>query len=191
MIASKLRLIVTKSASPIWRIKVGLLDVAPPIWRRFDTFSDVTLFQLHHYIQGAMGWDLAHLYAFGDGRGYGEQYSNTLRLCDVCRVGDGLTYTYDFGDQWEHLVIVEKSMTRTTGSYPRMVAGNRACPPEDCGGSWGYADMLRVLAGPRNARRREVVEWVGKSFDPKVLDFEEAQIRLAEYAALAQPKTVN
>lgn len=185
------RIIVKLEPAPVWRVKVELLGVAPAIWRRFDTFSDVTLLQLHHHIQGAMGWDLAHLYSFAAGHGYGGQYSNASRLCDVCQVGDGLTYTYDFGDEWQHLVTVEKVMARPTGSYPRMVAGNRACPPEDCGGSWGYADVLRVLAGPRNARRREVVEWVGKSFDPKAFELEEAQMRLAEYAALAQPKTVN
>lgn len=177
--------------SPVWRIKVELLDVSPKVWRRFDTFADVTLFQFHHLLQGAMGWDLAHLYAFEDGRGYGGQFSTAARLCDVCQVGDALTYVYDFGDDWRHLVTVEKAMTRQSGHYPRVIEGSRACPPEDCGGPWGYADMLRVLAGPRNARRREVVEWVGKSFDPKAFDLEEAQASLTEYAELVAPKKAD
>lgn len=178
-------------SAPIWRLKVQLLEVAPVVWRRFDTYADVTLLQLHHIIQGAMGWDLAHFYAFEDGHGHGGQFSNTLRLCDVCQVGDALTYAYDFGDDWKHLVSVEKAVARPTGTYPRMVAGNRACPPEDCGGSWAYRDLMSVLAGPRNTRRRELVEWVGRSFDPKAFDLEEAQTRLAEYAAPAAPKPVS
>ena len=97
-------------SAPIWRLKIQLLEVAPAVWRRFDTYADVTLLQLHHIIQGAMGWDLAHLYAFEDGHGYGGQFSNALRLCDVCQVGDALTYAYDFGDDWRHLVSVEKAV---------------------------------------------------------------------------------
>ncbi len=175
--------------APIWRVKVQLLEVSPAVWRRFDTYADVTLLQLHHIIQGAMGWDLAHLYSFE--HRYGGEFSNESRLCDVCGVGDTLTYVYDFGDDWQHLVSVEKAMTRPTGTYPRVIEGNRACPPEDCGGSWGYEEMLAVLAGPRNARRRELVEWVGRSFDPNAFDLEEAQVRLDEYADLATPKPVS
>nr|WP_228734084.1 plasmid pRiA4b ORF-3 family protein [Xanthomonas euvesicatoria] len=99
----------------------------------------------------------------------------------VCRVGDALTYTYDFGDNWQHRVTVEKTMARPKGTYPRVIAGKYACPPEDCGGPWGYGDMLRVLAGHRNARRRELVEWLGGPFNPKTFDMEEARERLAEY----------
>lgn len=174
--------------APIWRLKVQLLEVAPVVWRRFDTHADVTLLQLHHIIQGAMGWDLAHLYAFEDGRGCGGQFSNFLRLCDVCQVGDALIYAYDFGDNWRHLVSVEKAVARPVGDYPRVIAGNRACPPEDCGGSRAYRELLSVLAGPHNARKRELVEWVGRSFDPNAFNLKEAQARLVEFAALVAPK---
>jgi hypothetical protein len=177
-----------KNQAPVWRLKVELLGVAPTVWRRFDTYADVKLTQLHHFIQGAMGWELAHLFSY-QGRGHGSQISNELRLCDACRVGDALTYTYDFGDDWQHLVRVEKMMAKPTGTYPRLVAGKRACPPEDCGGPWGYADMIRVLAGHRNARRRELVEWLGRPFDPKAFSIDEANERLAEYAEVAMPKT--
>ena len=97
-----------------------------------------------------------------------------------------LRYVYDFGDNWEHLVTIEKEMRIRPGViYPRCVAGKNACPPEDCGGSWGYADMLRTLAGRRNARRRELVEWLGGSFDPKNFELDEANERLTEYAEVA------
>ncbi|KKY07082.1 plasmid pRiA4b ORF-3 family protein [Xanthomonas citri] len=135
-----------------------------------------------------MGWELMHLFSYQDGRGYGGAINSELRLCDVCRIGDALTYTYDFGDNWQHRVTVEKAMARPTGTYPCMVAGKYACPPEDCGGSWGYADLLRVLAGHRNARRRELIEWLGGPFDPKVFDMDEAQKRLSEYVEVSMPK---
>lgn len=178
-----------KNQAPVWRLKVELLGVMPTVWRRFDTYADVKLSQLHYFIQGAMGWELMHLFSYQDGRGYGCQISSELRLCDACRVGDALSYTYDFGDNWQHLVTVEKAMAKPTGIYPRVVAGKCACPPEDCGGPWGYADKLRALAGRRNARRRELVEWLGGPFDPKAFDMEEARERLAEYVEVSMPKT--
>ena len=110
-------------------------------------------------------------------------------MCDVCHVGDALTYTYDFGDNWQHLVTVEKVMARPTDTYPGVVAGKYACPPEDCGGPWGYGDMIKVLAGRRNARRRELVEWLGGTFDHKAFDLDEARERLTEYVEVSMPKT--
>ena len=176
-----------QSLPAVWRLKVELLDVAPCVWRRFDTYADVTLSQLHYFIQGAMGWELFHLFSFEDGDGYGMQFSGERRLCDVCRVGGTLTYIYDFGDDWQHLVTVEKAMAKPRSTYPCLVAGKQACPPVDCGGPWGYEELSRVLAGRRNARRRELVEWLGSPFDPKAFDLAEAKSRLAEYADAAVP----
>lgn len=175
-------------ASPVWRLKVELLGFSPSIWRRFDTCAAVKLSQLHYFIQGAMGWELFHLFSFEDGHGYGMVIGTESKLCNICRVGDTLTYTYDFGDHWQHLVTVEKEMARPTGTYPRLVAGKNACPPEDCGGPGGYADMLRVLAGRRNARRRELIDWLGGSFDPKAFDIDEARQRLSEYVGVSGPQ---
>jgi len=174
---------------PVWRLKVELLGVAPAVWRRFDTYADVKLSQLHYFIQGAMGWELMHLCSYQDGRGYGCQISSESLLCDACHVGDALTYTYDYGDNWQHLVTVEKAMARPTGTYPHVVAGKYACPPEDCGGPWGYGDMLKLLASRRDARRRELVDWLGGPFDSNAFDIEEASERLAEYAEVSMSKT--
>ena len=132
-----------KTPTSVWRLKVELLGVVPVVWRRFDTYADVRLSQLHYFIQGAMGWDLMHLFSYQDGHGYGCQISS-----------EALTYTYDFGDNWLHLVTVEKVMVRPTSTYPRRVAGKYACPPEDCGGSWeccGLA-MLHKLTGVNPVR---------------------------------------
>jgi DNA invertase Pin-like site-specific DNA recombinase len=167
----------------VWRLKVELLGVTPRVWRRFDTFSDVNLTELHYFLQGVMGWDLAHLFSYDRD---GVQIStHTRRLCDVCRVGDVLTYTYDFGDNWKHLVTVEKTVTAPVGTYPRLLAGRNACPPEDCGGPWDYKEMLKVLAGRSSSRKRELVEWLGKKrFDAKAFDISKAAKRLDEYAKI-------
>ena len=179
---------MTTTPTPVWRIKVVLQGTRPAVWRRFDTCSTVTLSQLHYFIQGAMGWELAHLFTFHGELGRFE-ISNSAVLANACRPGDSLLYVYDFGDHWEHLVTVEKVIKRRAGViYPRCVAGGNTCPPEDCGGPWGYADMLKTLAGRRNARRRELVEWLGGSFDPKCFDLDEANERLAEYAQVSTPE---
>jgi hypothetical protein len=168
-----------KASAPIWRLKVVLQRVRPAIWRRFDTESTVTLDNLHEIIQGAMGWELAHLYSFHNRLGQAIRSGATLAA--VARPGDSLVYLYDFGDDWQHEVTVEKAMVKPAGTYPRVVAGRNACPPEDCGGPWGYADLVKTLASRRTARRRELIEWLGGPFDPKHFDLEEANERLAEY----------
>jgi len=169
---------------PVWRIKVVLMDTSPMVWRRFDTYANATLSQLHYFIQGAMGWELAHLFAFQAESGL--ELNDSMCLANVCGIGDTLHYLYDFGDDWEHLITIEKEMRIRPGViYPRCVAGKNACPPEDCGGSWRYADMLLTLAGKRNARRSELVEWLGGPFDPKLFELDEANDRLAEYAEAA------
>lgn len=135
-----------------------------------------------------MGWEMAHLFSFHDELGRCE-INNSLILANVCRIGDTLCYVYDFGDNWGHLVTIEKEMRTCTGVvYPRCVAGRNACPPEDCGGPWGYAEMLRTLAGRRNARRRELIDWLGGPFDPKHFALEEANDRLTEYLEVSTPE---
>lgn len=169
----------------VWRIKVVLSGTRPVVWRRFDTYPTVTLSQLHYYIQGVMGWELAHLFSFHGELGHLE-INKSYTLAKISRIGDTLSYLYDFGDNWEHLVTIEKEMKIVAGVvYPRCVAWRNACPPEDCGGVWGYADLLRTLAGKRNARRRELIEWLGSSFDPKHFELEEANERLAEYVEVS------
>jgi hypothetical protein len=175
---------MTINDSTVWRFKVVLNETKPMVWRRFDTYSTVSLSQLHYCIQGVMGWEACHLFSFHDGMGYFE-LNKSSTLANISRVGDTLRYIYDFGDDWEHFLTIEKEMkTQPNAVYPRCVAGRNACPPEDCGGSWGYADLVSTLAGSRNARRRELIEWLGGSFDPKHFTLDEANERLAEYVAV-------
>ena len=88
-------------------------------------------------------------------------------------------YQYDFGDSWEHGIRVSQVAEPAAGTtYPRCVAGERACPPEDCGGAWGYTELLDALANPRHERHEELLEWVGGSFDPAEFDLEDVNARL-------------
>jgi len=166
----------------ILRLKVTLRETKPPIWRRLEVPTDVTLDRLHHILQTAFGWTDSHLHAFeqrpaGAGRSRPElriepQRERRTKLGEVAgEVGASLLYEYDFGDGWEHLITVEKvEPTDATAAYPRCTDGRRCGPPEDCGGAWGYSHLLEVLADPNHEEHDELLEWVGGRFDPEAFD---------------------
>lgn len=178
-----------RQAESIVRLKVTLRGIRPPIWRRLLVPGRMTLGDLHHVIQAAMGWDDGHLHAFDIA---GRQYSDPLAVDDVAdeerltvngvlRSGvSRFTYTYDFGDDWEHVIGIEGKQPPIDGrSYPACVAGKRNCPPEDCGGCWGYQELLAILADPAHPRRQEWVEMIGDDFDPEAFSIEAADARVA------------
>ncbi len=167
---------------PVYQLKVTLEHVQPAVWRRALT-HDCTLDELHHILQDVMGWDDAHMHAFEVGD---EQYayhpdadtgdfadSRAIRLSDVLRSrSDCFVYEYDFGDSWRHLIVIEKTLAAEPGVlYPRCAAGERACPPEDCGGPWGYQEMLEQIAGGGEPDE-ELLEWLGDDFDPGLFDLD-------------------
>ena len=170
-------------------LKVTLRGTKPPVWRRLLIPGEMTLGDLHQAIQAAMGWHDSHLHAFDiAGREYGDPDSvddvadeERLTLNGVLNSGvTRFTYTYDFGDNWEHAVLIERTRRPLeAGSYPACIAGKRNCPPEDCGGPWGYQDLLAVLADPAHPDHPERVEWVGEDFDPEEFAIEVANARLA------------
>ena len=170
-------------------LKVTLRDTKPPIWRRLVMPGEMTLGDLHQAIQAVMGWDDAHLHAFDiAGQDYSGPYSvdgvadeERLSLNAVLKSGvRRFTYTYDFGDNWHHVVLIERPRRALeAGSYPACIAGKRHCPPEDCGGPWGYQDLLAVLADPTHPDYAERVEWVGEDFDPDAFSVDVANARLA------------
>lgn len=161
-------------------LKVTLRGSTPPIWRRLVMPMSASLAELHAAIQAAMGWTDDHLHIFEVGhRRYGAGGAlektgdeNLFTLDKLIRAGHRrFTYTYDFGDNWEHLVAVEKLGTAEDGlSIPACVAGGRACPPEDCGGVWGYSALLDALADPSHPDHAEQREWVAEDFDPDAFD---------------------
>ncbi len=170
-------------------LKVTLRGVRPPIWRRLLMPGTMTLGDLHQAIQATMGWRDCHLHAFDiDGQQYGDRHTtddvadeNRLTLNGLLKSGiRRFGYTYDFGDNWEHTVTIEKIQPAANEtSYPACVAGKRHCPPEDCGGSWGYQHLIAVLADPGHPEYAEQVEWVGDEFNPDAFAIETADAMLA------------
>ncbi len=170
----------------VFEVMITLLDVTPRVWRRLLVPAAMRLDRLHDTIQVAMGWTNSHLHAFrADGAEYGpvlpdldyrdERKATLQRL--VAKPGDRLVYSYDFGDDWEHEVVVERVLAAEPGvRYPRCAAGARRCPPEDCGGSWGYAQLREILADPAHDEHADMLEWLeldaGSEFDPAAFDAE-------------------
>lgn len=182
----------SQAASPqLYQFKITLLDVEPPVWRRIQV-RDGTLDQLHEQIQTAMGWTNSHLHQFEiNGTRYGdpellddgfedfECVDSTRTLISDILAGTGkrfaFQYEYDFGDGWEHEVLFEGNPpTDPKGKYPLCLEGERACPPEDCGGSWGYGDFLEAIRNPKHEEHASMLEWIGGSFDPEAFDAKQA-----------------
>jgi len=170
-------------------LKVTLRGTEPPVWRRLLVPGETTLGDLHRAIQAAMGWEDDHLHTFDiEGRHYGDPRAvddvadekrvtlNGLIKSGVAR----FAYTYDFGDNWEHALVIEKSPPDVEAlSRPICTAGKRRCPPEDCGGPWGYRELLEVLADPAHPEHAERCEWLGEDFDPGDFNPEIADATLA------------
>lgn len=98
------------------------------------------------------------------------------------KVKSKLIYEYDFGDGWEHTIEVQKIYEPEPGvKYPVCLAGKKACPPEDCGGIWGYYDLLNAIADPKHEMHAEMVEWLGDSFNPDAFDLDEVNTVLAQW----------
>ena len=177
---------------PIYRLKVTLHGIDPPIWRRFLVAGDITLQQFHEILQTVMGWTNSHLHQFeskGVLYGISDPELGVLRISEsettidqlLRRPMDRLTYDYDFGDGWEHdLVLKEILPPENDMTLPLIEAGERACPPEDVGGIPGYTEFLEALANPRHPAHREMLGWVGGAFDPEFFDIEEANRDLRE-----------
>jgi hypothetical protein len=167
-----------ESTPQIMQFMVSLLHIKPPIWRRLLVPSDCTLGQLHLAIQGAMGWSNSHLhsfvcgdtvYGFLDDEGADCKDENGVMLRDLfMRPKMKVRYEYDFGDFWEHDVVFEKIVEGKAGVlYPRCSGGKRACPPEDCGGFFGYEELCQLMANPKHPNFKEICEWYGGIYDPE------------------------
>lgn len=104
-----------------------------------------------------------------------------VRLDQIAAQGDKLIYEYDFGDGWEHELKIEKVLPAEKGQrYPACLAGKRACPPEDCGGPWGYQNLIEILANPKHEEYEEMREWVPPDFDAEAFDLNETDQTLRD-----------
>jgi hypothetical protein len=183
-----------RGPAKIYQLKVTLKGIRPPIWRRLLIRSDTNLEYLHEVLQTTMGWLGGHLHQFvaddvqygvpDDEWGVEVQDERSMTLADVApAAGNRLVYEYDFGDGWEHDLIVEKVLEPDPGAtYPVCLKGRRACPPEDVGGIWGYAEFLEILSDPDHPEYEERLEWVGGEFDPEEFDVEDVNAALASLA---------
>ena len=170
-----------------YQLRIALRRTKPPIWRRVLLPPSMHLDTLHHLIQAVMGWEDSHLHMFRKGdRRYSMpgpwdndwRESATSRHLDarehrisqlLKREKDWITYMYDFGDSWEHKITLQKILPYDrTVRLPACVGGRRRCPPEDCGGVWGYYEMLEILKDPNARDHDHMKEWIGEHFDPEV-----------------------
>jgi Plasmid pRiA4b ORF-3-like protein len=169
------------SADTIARLKITLDDVRPAVLRRIEVPFDIRLDRLHLAIQAAMGWTNTHLYEIR-ARDVGwstpdadADWGNDFLDARKARLGDvledlgtkTLKYLYDFGDGWEHTIKIERLTDPEPGIvYPRLTEVSGRCPPEDCGGPWGYAELIEAIKDPKHERHDELTEWIGDDFDP-------------------------
>lgn len=173
-------------ANKIYRIKIALRDFKPKIWRRILIPSDIYLSEFHLIIQIAMGWSNCHLHQFIKNNKYYRErmmyddfwdemenidYEN-IKVSDLLKKEkEKVVYEYDFGDSWEHDIILEKILEVDNNlEYPVCLKGKMNCPPEDCGGVWGYSDMLEVLKDTDHEEYESYLEWLGEDFDPEYFD---------------------
>ena len=188
----------------IYQLKITLNDIEPPIWRRIQIPNTSTFWDLHSYIQDAFGWTNSHMHKFT----YTDAFTDNSIIKPIV-IGipfepefeeeehvlpgweykikyyiegetNSIEYTYDLGDNWKHTIELEKILVPVKGfKYPFCVDGERACPPEDCGGPYGYAGLLETLFDPSDPDHEGMTAWVdaikGYTFDPE--QFYAAQVR--------------
>lgn len=175
----------------IYQIKITLIDIDPLIWRRIIAPDTYTFWDLHCGIQDSMGWLDYHLHEFRapmfpdpEPLRIGIPFEEDLiedpnllpgwqeKIDDYFEVGDRLEYEYDFGDGWRHEILIEGLFLRMKGQkYPQCIGGERACPPEDCGGVPGYYRLCEIMSDKKHPEYLDYVRWLGKPFDPEDFDY--------------------
>ncbi|WP_084780481.1 plasmid pRiA4b ORF-3 family protein [Bacillus massilinigeriensis] len=189
------------SKTTTYQLKVSLKDTHPPVWRRIVVPGYITFHQLHQVIQTAMGWGGYHLYSFeiedveiqlpDDDFGIPDSYRD-IRNANKEKLGywihkekQSFNYTYDFGDNWEHKIIVEKMEKRNEPlEHPLCIKGKRACPPDDIGGTTGYSQILNMLENKNNGTGNED-EWL-KELEEMFGEFEQDEFDLEEVNLLLE-----
>ena len=178
----------------IYQLKITLRGSKPSIWRRVLEERTATFLDLHLIIQSAMGWDNSHLYEFNvfgtriadldpdfdDDFGMKKLDASSITIGDTFEEpGKKFTYEYDFGDGWIHQIAVEKILPRDSKlKYPICIAGKMNCPPEDCGGIWGFYNLIEIMKDKKHPEYQHYLEWLGGKYDPEYFDKEEINLEL-------------
>jgi hypothetical protein len=179
--------------SRIYQFNITLKGIEPPVWRRIQVPETYTFWDLHIAIQDAMGWSDCHLHQFKISEpvtsakveiGIPDEQDDYYEILPGWKqkIADYFSpdnktavYTYDFGNNWYHSILLEKILPREAGLlYPLCVDGQRACPPEDCGGPSGYEDFLEIIMDPGHERYEEMLEWSG-DFEPEYFDKDDVE----------------
>lgn len=177
-----------------YEIEVTLRNIRPRIWRRLRVPGAMTLGDLHAVLQIAFEWNGDHLHHFVVGKKIFEPFDDSewdhrthdedsVRLEEIAKKGSKLTYEYDFGDSWRHDIVVT-AVVEADGheaNQPICLAGARSAPPDDCGGTGGYADMLEVLSDPEHPEREDQLAWLGGSWDPELFDRDAINAELEDF----------
>lgn len=183
----------TQPLRSIYQLKISLKGARPAIWRRLLIASSDDLEDVHIALQIVMGWTNSHLHEFVCGRDrYGvpdEDFPSDVRDEADYRLRqllkqekDRMIYAYDFGDGWDHDVVLEKILPHEPGAVlPVCTEGSRACPPEDVGGIPGFEMFLEAISDPSHPEYEEMLEWVGGDFDPEHFDLAQTNDLLREY----------
>ena len=195
---------MTKRIDLIYQFKITLKGISPPIWRRIHVPASYNFWELHVALNDAMGWLDYHLHSFyiGDkeqieiGISQNDWMDAPTILLDwevliqqyFTEIGQKAAYHYDFGDDWHHEILFEGILLKEKKvKYPLCLAGERACPPEDCGGIYGYLDFLEILNDPKHQDYEDIIEWLNRTanypydpeaFDPKKVHFNNPKKRL-------------
>lgn len=194
-----------------YEIKVSIRNTHPPVWRRLQIPEGITFHELNAIIQLAFDWCGYHAYNFevgatmhdkgmfielpelDDGWGYYETKNSKKEKIDkYFEKYKRLKYTYDFGDDWIHDIVIEKIVeTDIKLVKPLCVKAKMANLPEDCGGPWGYEELLDILADKKHERHKEMKEWIKNGFftwydDREYVDIEEINIGLQDYKGHAR-----
>lgn len=178
------------------QLKIQLLGSEPLIWRTFKVTDDYRMDRFHQVIQIVMGWSNSHLHEFrvksrvigmlddfnmGDFQEVEDETKVRIRDFDL-KQKDTFHYLYDFGDSWEHIISVEDISTEELLN-PLCLEGEKACPPDDCGGVWGYADLLEILKDKKHPEYEDYKEWLPKGFKPHVFPLKAVNAELASFGA--------
>ena len=187
----------------IYRLKIELSDSRPKIWRTFEVNSNMVLPDFHKVCQTVMGWLNEHLYMFISGdipyqpkdeftESFAEDFGNVIPLYPKKEFEEmtleeilnndckEIEYMYDFGDGWEHTISLEEQKEGEL-KYPVCISGKKNCPPEDCGGLWGYKDLLKILKkGPDHNEYDNIMEWLGGEFDSEYFSKKEINFLLTQ-----------
>lgn len=166
-----------------YQLKITLNYSKPAIWRRFIVNSDMKLPDLHKVIQTVMGWSNSHLHQFIAGNNFyslpdDDSFTESIdyrkiKLSQIlAKEKQSIVYEYDFGDGWEHKIVLEKILHNHEQKLPLCIDGKRNCPPEDCGGPGGYENLLEIISDPGNEEYDEMIDWLGDDFDPDYFNIE-------------------